>query len=109
MSGPRGVGDLSPVATLGRVRLQEKVNSGAYRVCSHSYLCSREERSEDVLYSSRRPLSSSAHRCCFFYPRPFPSARNGEPRLAPLAFPDAYGNYSSSATLLNGIPYTLQY
>ena len=37
------------------------------------------------------------------------AASNGEPQLAPWAFPGAYANYSGSATLPNGIPYTLQY
>ena len=42
-------------------------------------------------------------------PAPPSAASNSEPQLAPWAFPGAYANYSGSATLPNGIPYTLQY
>ena len=42
-------------------------------------------------------------------PDPPSAASNSEPQLAPWAFPGAYANYSGSATLPNGIPYTLQF
>jgi len=42
-------------------------------------------------------------------PAPPSAASDSEPQLWPWAFPGAYANYSGSATLPNGIPYTLQF
>ena len=53
-----------------------------------------------VIYSSPFVLSSAFVSA---------AAGDGESRLLPWAFPGAFANYSGSATLPNGIPYTLHY
>jgi len=53
-----------------------------------------------VVYSSLSLLLSQA---------PPSAASNSEPQLWPWAFPGAYANYSGSAALPNGVPYTLQF